>query len=114
MKFITTLLLNTIFTGVAVIVARYFITGVELENIKAAFIVAGILAVMTRLVSWVLHRTTTPSTFIFGLISFVLTAFFVYFIAQQYDGFSVTNFRTTLPFTALLTLVQILTGVKRE
>lgn len=113
MQLVTTLLLNILFSGVAVILARYFIPGIHLDNFEAAFVVAAIIAVMSWIVGRILHWTTTPSNFMFGLISFVITAFFVYLIAQQYDWFSVDNFRTTLPFTALLTLVQIMTGVKR-
>lgn len=50
MKLVTTLILNIIFTALAILLAWKFVPGVEFTNYEAVFVVAGLIAIATWLV----------------------------------------------------------------
>lgn len=99
-------LLKLIVSSFAVLIAAYFMRGVEVDSFTTAIIVAFVLALMNALLKPILIILTIPVTVMsFGLFLLVINAFIIQITAYLVDGFSVTGFWAALFFSILLSLI---------
>jgi putative membrane protein len=89
MRFLARLLLN----GIAIIVAAYFVPGLELAGPPSALAAGAILGFVNAIVRPVLFILTLPLTLVtLGLFIFVLNAACLALAAWLVPGFSISGF----------------------
>jgi putative membrane protein len=99
-------LFKLIVSSFAVLIASYFMPGVEVDNYITAIIVAFVLALLNALLKPILIILTIPVTVMsFGLFLLVINAFIIQTTAYFVDGFTVTGFWAALFFSILLSVV---------
>ena len=102
MGFIIKLLLNTL----AVVIGAYLISGVFVDSIVTAVIVALVLGILNTLVKPILFVLTLPITILtLGLFYLVLNVIIIYIADYFIGGFRVDGFVPALLFSFVLALV---------
>ena len=91
------IVLRLLFTALALLVAAYFVPGIEVSGLYIALITAVVLGLVNLIIRPVLFVLTLPITLItFGLFSFVINAALFLFVASFIDGFAVDGFLSAL------------------
>ncbi len=102
MKIIVRILLGAL----ALLVAAYFIPGIEIVSLYSAIIAAIILGVLNAIVRPILIILTLPITIVtLGLFMFVINASLFWFVASFIDGFSVNGFLPALLGSLVVSIV---------
>jgi putative membrane protein len=103
MRFLVRLLLN----GLAIIVAAWFIPGVQLAGIVPALIAGALLGFVNALVRPILLLLTLPFTLItLGLFIFVVNAICFALTAALVPGFEISGFFAALFGAIVVSLVS--------
>ncbi|WP_136667491.1 phage holin family protein [Flavobacterium sp. H122] len=103
MKILQRLLISTII----VILLSYFLTGVQVDKITTAVIVAVVLGLLNTFLKPILVFFTLPITvFTLGLFLLVINAGMVLLCSKLVDGFTIESFGTAFIFSILLSVSQ--------
>ena len=114
-NFLTRLLITT----VAAILASYLLSGVHINSIGTAFILALVLAFLNNVIKPVLILFTLPITIVtLGLFLIVINVLIIKWAADLVPGFRVDGWWTAFLFSLLLSIVTSLiegfTGVDNK
>lgn len=109
MRFLVRLFLN----GVAILVAAYFVPGLDIDDASSALIAGAILGLVNAVVRPVLFILTLPITFVtLGLFIFVLNAACLWLTAALVPGFRISGWIPAIVGALLVTVVSwMLNGV---
>lgn len=101
-------IIRIIITAVAVFVADYFMTSVQLSpDIKTTIIVALVLALLNTFVKPVLVLLTIPITIVtLGLFLLIINAIMVKLADYFIDGFSVDGWVSAIIFSLIVSVVS--------
>lgn len=103
MKLLQRLLISTII----VLLLSYFLTGVQVDKISTAIMVAIVLGLLNTFLKPVLVFFTFPITvFTLGLFLLVINAGMVMLCDRLVNGFSIASFGTALIFSVLMSISQ--------
>lgn len=101
------IIINLLFSGLAVLVTTYIIPGVEVNSFWVAIVVAIVLGVVNAFVRPIVTLLTLPVNILtLGLFSFVITALMVMLTGAIVPGFVVTGFVPALLFGVVESLVS--------
>jgi putative membrane protein len=114
MAFFTRLLITTL----AAIVASYLISGVHINSIGTAFILALVLAFLNNIIKPVLIFLTLPITIVtLGLFLIIINILIIKWAADLVPGFRVDSWWAALLFSVVVSIVTSLisafTGVNK-
>ena len=99
-------ILKLLLTGVAVVLASYFLPGVHVSGFGTALIVAVVLAILNAIVRPILVLLSLPITiFTLGLFLLVINAAIILFADFLIDGFEVDGFLWALIFSLVLSVI---------
>lgn len=102
-SFITKLLINT----VAALVAAYLLSGVHINSVTTALLVAVVLALLNTFIKPILVILTIPiSVLTLGLFLLVINVLIIKWTASLVDGFSVDNWLWALLFGLVVSIVS--------
>lgn len=102
-SFITKLLINT----VAALVAAYLLSGVHINSVTTALLVAVVLALLNTFIKPILVILTIPITVLtLGLFLLVINVLIIKWTASLVDGFSVDNWLWALLFGLVVSIVS--------
>jgi putative membrane protein len=108
MGFIIKLLL----TGLAVVLASYFLPGVHVDGFGTALIVAVVLAILNAIVRPILVILSLPITIMtLGLFLLVINALIILGADALIDGFTVDGFLWALIFSLVLSVITYIIDV---
>ena len=101
------ILINWIVTTIAIIVAAYFLSGVTVRNIGAAFVAAAVLGLINAILRPILVILTLPLTILtLGLFIFILNALLVLLAGAIVPGFEIRGFWWALLFSLLFSIIS--------
>jgi putative membrane protein len=107
MRFILEILL----TGLAVILAAYFVPGVNVNGFLTAIIVGILLAVANATIGFLLRILTFPINLLtLGLMSFIITVLMVLLVDYLMADFSTRGFFSAMIFALVLALIKMIFG----
>lgn len=107
MRFILEILL----TGLAVILASYFVPGVHVNGYLTAIIVGVLLALANATIGFILRLLTFPINVLsLGLMSFIITVLMVLLVDNFVTGFSTAGFISAMVFALVLSLIKMVFG----
>lgn len=107
MRFILEILL----TGLAVVLASYFVPGVQVNGYFTAIIVGVLLALVNATIGFILRLLTFPINILsLGLMSFVITVLMVLLVDYFVVGFSTAGFISAMIFALVLSLIKMVFG----
>ena len=87
------ILYHLLISAFALVLAAYFIPGIQVASLTSALVAAGVLGILNLLVRPVLFVLTLPITILtLGLFTFVINGALFWFAASFIEGFTVTNF----------------------
>jgi len=93
----TNLITKWFIVAVALMLAAYFVPGIEVVSLKIALIVAALLGVVNIVIKPVLVILTLPINIItLGLFTFVINGSLFWFLASFVDGFYVDGLLTAI------------------
>lgn len=102
-SFITKLLINT----VAALVAAYLLSGVHINSVTTALLVAVVLALLNTFIKPILVILTIPITVLtLGLFLLVINVLIIKWTASLVDGFTVDNWLWALLFGLVVSIVS--------
>lgn len=102
-KFLTRLLFNTI----AALVASYLLSGVHIDGVATALLVAIVLALFNTFIKPILILITIPITIVtLGLFLIVINVLIIKWTAGIVDGFSVDGWFWALLFSIIISIVS--------
>jgi putative membrane protein len=106
-------IIRIIITAVAVFVADYFMTSVQLSNdIKTTIIVALVLALLNTFVKPILVLLTIPITIVtLGLFLLIINAIMVKLADYFIDGFSVDGWISAIIFSLIVSVVSYILNI---
>lgn len=109
MAFLTRLLITTL----AALVASYLLSGVHINSIGTAFILALVLAFLNNIIKPVLIFLTLPITIVtLGLFLIIINILIIKWAADLVPGFRVDGWWTALLFSILVSIVtSVITAV---
>jgi len=112
MKFIIEILL----TGLAILIASYFIPGVHVNGYFTAVIAGVLLAVVNATIGLILRILTFPFNILtLGLVSFIIGVFMILLVSHLLDGFYVHGFFSAVLFAIVLAIIKmIFHGLERD
>ncbi len=100
-----TIIYHILVTALGLLIAAYFIPGIEVAGFYIAIIAAIILGLLNLIVRPIILLLTLPINIItLGLFTFVINAFMFWFAASFIDGFSVTGFIPALLGSILVSI----------
>lgn len=107
MKFILEILL----TGLAVVLAAYFVPGVKIDGYLTAIIVGVLLALANATIGFILRLLTFPINILtLGLMSFIITVLMVLLVDKFVAGFTTAGFISAMIFAFVLSLIKMVFG----
>ena len=102
-SFITKLLINT----VAALVAAYLLSGVHINSVTTALLVAVVLALLNTFIKPILVILTIPITVLtLGLFLLVINVLIIKWTASLVGGFTVDNWLWALLFGLVVSIVS--------
>jgi len=112
-------LIRLLITTLAALVASYFISGVHINSIGTAFILALVLAFLNNIIKPILIFLTLPITIVtLGLFLIIINILIIKWAADLVPGFTVNSWWSALLFSLLLSIVTSLiasfTGVNNK
>lgn len=103
MNILVKITINTI----AVFVAAKVLSGVHVDSLTTALVVAVILGVVNAFIKPILFLLTLPLTILtLGIFSFILNALMVLLVDRIVPGFSVDNLLWALLFSLVVSLIS--------
>jgi len=100
-------ILRILLTALAVLILSHFLTGVEVENVASAVVLAIVLGLLRVTVKPILILLTLPVTILtLGLFLFVINALIILLASSLVSGFYVSGFWIALLFSLLLSFFQ--------
>lgn len=114
-KFLTGLLITTL----AALLASYLLSGVHINSLGTAFILALVLAFLNNIIKPILIFLTLPITIVtLGLFLIIINILIIKWAADLVPGFRVDGWWPALLFSLLLSivtsLIEALTGVDNK
>ena len=108
-SFVVKLLINT----VAALIAAYLLSGVHIDSITTALIVAIVLALLNTFIKPILVILTIPITVLtLGLFLLIINILIIKWTDSLVDGFAVDNWLWALLFSLVISIVSsILEGL---
>lgn len=101
------IIINWIVSAAAIALTAYFLPGVAVTGIAAAFIAAFVIGFLNALIRPILLIITLPINILtLGLFTFVVNALLILLAAQIVPGFAVSGFWTAIFFSIILTIVH--------
>ena len=101
------ILLNLLFSALAVAITTYLIPGVTIDGYMTAIVVVIILAIVNSTVGPFLKILTLPLNILtLGVISLIINILMVLFVAEVVPGFTISGFWIALVFAGVLALVN--------
>lgn len=109
------LLIRLITTTIAVLVTDLLLSGIQIEDLITAVLVAVVLGLLNAVLRPVLVLLTLPITVVsLGLFILVINAVIVLLASHIVDGFHVSGFWWALGFSLILSVVQgVLQGLDK-
>jgi putative membrane protein len=100
-------IINLLLTGIAALIAAYFLPGVQIDGILSAIWLALVLAVLNAIVRPLLVILTIPVTIItLGLFLIVIDVLIIMLASALLDGFNVDGFLWALLFSIVLSIIS--------
>ena len=101
------LLLSLLITSLSILLVGEIIPGIEVINFSNAVIAAIVLGIINITLKPVLFILTLPINILtLGLFSFLLNAFFFYFVSELVSGFSVDGFWAAIFGSVIVSLIS--------
>lgn len=101
------MLIRLLVQALAVFITAWLLSGVSVNDMRSALIVAVLLGLMNTFVKPILAFFTLPITIItLGLFSFILNAVLILLVDHLVDGFAVANFWWAIIFGFVLSIVN--------
>lgn len=102
-----TIIINWIFSAVAIVIAAYLLPGVHVSNFITALVLAVVLGVLNAFIKPIFILLTLPITIMtLGLFALVVNAIFILLAAAIVPGFGVDGFWWALIFGIVLSLIN--------
>lgn len=93
-------------TALSIFLVGKIIPGIEIEHFSAAAIATIVLALVNVTLKPILFVLTLPINILtLGLFSFILNAFFFYFVSRIVDGFEVEGFWPALFGSLIVSII---------
>ncbi len=103
------LLLNIIFTSLALIIATYVVPGASMSNLLIAVLAAVILGIVNTLIKPIVIILTLPINILtLGLFTFVVNALMIMLVAGIVPGFEINGFWNALLFSIVVSILKII------
>jgi putative membrane protein len=101
------LLITWVANSIAIYAVAYFMGGVQVASLGAAFLAGGVLSLINLIVKPILFVLTLPFTIVtLGLFYFVLTAFCLYLATLFVPGFVLRGAFTTIVASILISIIS--------
>lgn len=101
------LLLSLLITALSILLVGEIIPGIEVINFSNAIIAAVVLGIINITLKPLLFILTLPINILtLGLFSFLLNAFFFYFVSEIVSGFSVDGFWAAIFGSIIVSLIS--------
>ena len=101
------ILLKVLITTLGLLLAAYFIPGIEIKSLYTAIIGAVVLGLLNLVVKPILIILTLPINFLtLGLFTFVINASLILFVASFLKGFEVDGFWSALLCSIIVSVVS--------
>lgn len=101
------IIIRILITALALLVAAYFVPGIEVSGIYPAIISAVILGALNLIVKPILVVLTLPITIVtLGLFMFVINGALFMFAASFIDGFSVSSFWVAMLGSLIVSVIS--------
>lgn len=101
------LLVKIVINAIAVFVAAKMLSGVHVDSLTTALVVAIILGVVNGFIKPILFLLTLPLTILtLGIFSFILNALMVLLVDAVVPGFSVNNLLWALLFSLVVSIIS--------
>jgi putative membrane protein len=101
------MLIRLLIQALAVFITAWLLSGVSVNDLYSALIVAVVLGIINTFVKPILAFLTLPiSVITLGLFSFVLNALLILLVDHLVDGFAVANFWWAIIFGLFLSIVN--------
>jgi putative membrane protein len=101
-------LVSWLVNALVIMVAAYVLSGVHVNNLWTALVVALVMGILNILVKPLLILLTLPITIVtFGLFLLVINALMVLLASAVVPGFTVDGFWWALLFSLLVSLINI-------
>ncbi len=101
-----TLLIRLLINTLAVLTGTYLLSGVRVDSVTTAVVVAIVLALVNTFVKPVLILLTLPITMMtLGLFLLVINACMILLVHKLVPGFEVQNFWWALAFSIVISIV---------
>jgi putative membrane protein len=105
MRFILEILL----TGVAIMIAAYFIPGVYVDGYGTAVLAGIVLGLVNATIGLILRILTLPLNILtLGLVSFIISVCMVLLVSQLMDNFKVHGFLNAALFAIVLAIFKMI------
>jgi len=103
------LLVNWLVTTAAILISAYFLPGISVKSIGAAFLTALVLGLINAIIRPILLVLTFPITILtLGLFIFILNAILVLVTSAIVPGFYVHGFFWALLFSLVFSIVSFI------
>ena len=107
-------IIETLLLGLAVVLAAYFIPGVQVSGFLSALIAGILIGLANATIGTILRILTFPINFItLGLVSFIITVLMVLLVDKFMTGFNTNSFLTAAIFAIVLAIIKMVFGVFR-
>jgi putative membrane protein len=108
------LIISFLVTALTIFLVGKIIPGIEIEHFFAAVIATIVLALVNVTLKPILFVLTLPINILtLGLFSFVLNAFFFYFVSRLVDGFEVHGFWPALFGSLIVSIIYSAVNAKK-
>ncbi len=110
------LIARLLISALAVLITSYLISGVHVDNLQTAVLVAIILACLNTFLKPLLILLALPAViFSFGLFLIIINTFIIILTDNLVNGFRVDGFGNAFAFSVILWLItSILNSVKQD
>lgn len=111
MKFILKLILS----GIAISIAAWLVPGVEVESLWTAIVAGVVICLVNAFIGSILRLLTLPLNWMtLGLVSFIISVFMIQLASLMVPGFTTGGFLGTAVFALVLSVVNMVLGVKKK
>jgi putative membrane protein len=106
------LILEWLISAFSILIAGYFIKGVEVAGFWSALILALVLGLLNITIKPLLVLLTLPINILtLGLFTLIINAIIILLASSMVKGFAVGGFFNALIFSIVLTIIQTLFGM---
>ena len=100
-------IINWILITVVIFIAAGMISGIEVNDLYTAFIVAAVLGIINIFIKPIIKLFALPITIItLGLFSLIINALLIILASKVVDGFSVDGFISAIVFSLVLSVAH--------